>query len=409
MKSDLDLLMQENDLDALLITGPAQHNPPMTYLTGTIHLTNGDMIKKQGSDPILFYNPMERDEAAKTGFPTKNLADYRYNDLLKVTSGNMLEATILRYQKMLDEYDVSSGRIEIFGKMDAGTAYGIFSGLREKLPDLEFVSQLGDSILLKAMATKDAEEVERIRRMGEITTTVVGNVADFLTSHRTRGDHLLKTDGEPLVIGDVKRQINLWLAEFGVENPEGTIFAIGHDAGVPHSSGNAEDVLSLGQTIIFDIFPCEAGGGYFYDLTRTWCLGYAPDKVFEIYENVSQVYTQIMSELELDSPAYIYQERACEMFEAQGHETIRSNQQTQEGYVHSLGHGVGLYIHEYPRLSSLIKEDRLAAGSVVTIEPGLYYPDRGLGVRLEDTVWVRPDGTMEILAEYPHDLVLPIK
>ncbi len=69
MKSDLDQLMQEYNLDALLITGPAQHNPPMAYLTGQVHLTNADLIKKRGSDPILFYNPMERDEAARSEFP----------------------------------------------------------------------------------------------------------------------------------------------------------------------------------------------------------------------------------------------------------------------------------------------------------------------------------------------------
>jgi Xaa-Pro aminopeptidase len=69
---------------------------------------------------------------------------------------------------------------------------------------------------------------------------------------------------------------------------------------------------------------------------------------------------------------------------------------------------VGLYIHEYPRFSSNVKDDRLAPGSVVTVEPGLYYPEKGMGVRLENTVWVRPDGEMEILANYPLDLVLPV-
>ncbi len=211
------------------------------------------------------------------------------------------------------------------------------------------------------------------------------------------------------MIGDIKKMINLWLAEFGVENPEGTIFAIGSDAGVPHSSGNAKDLLSLGQTIIFDIFPCEAGGGYFYDFTRTWCLGYAPDAVLAVYEDVLAVFKQMMEELEVNSLCYKYQDRTCEIFEERGHKTIKSNPQTQEGYVHSLGHGVGLYIHEYPRFSSTIKEDRLSPGSVVSVEPGLYYPERGLGVRLEDTVWVRPDGEMEVLAEYPLDLVLPLK
>lgn len=408
MKSDLDRLMEEQELDALLITGPAQHNPPMVYMTGPIHMTSGDLIKKRGSDPVLFYNPMERDEAARTGFKTKNLADYRIDKLIKITQGNILEATILRYEKMLTEYELTSGRIAIYGKMDVGNSYAIFSGLNAKLPELEFIGQLGDSLLLQAMATKDEHEVDRIRAMGEITISVVGKVADFLSSHKTKNSILIKSNGDPLTIGEVKNNINLWLAEAGVENPEGTIFAIGRDAGVPHSSGNPKDILELGKSIIFDIFPAEAGGGYFFDFTRTWCLGYAPDKVMKLYEDVTNVYQQIMSEITVDSLASQYQARTCELFADKGHPTIKSQPQTQEGYVHSLGHGVGLYIHEYPRISSNFKDDRLSPGSVVTIEPGLYYPEKGMGVRLEDTVWMRPDGEIEILAPYPHDLVLPV-
>lgn len=408
MKSDLDRLMEEQGLDALLITGPAQHNPPMVYMTGPIHMTSGDLIKKRGSDPVLFYNPMERDEAAKTGFQTKNLADYRLNELIKTTHGNILEATILRYEKMLTEYELSSGKIAIYGKMDVGSSYAIFSGLNAKLPDLEIIGQVGDSILLQAMSTKDEQEVNRIRAMGEITISVVGKVKDFLTAHKTKNSILVKSNGDPLTVGEVKKNINLWLAEAGVENPEGTIFAIGRDAGVPHSSGNPKDILELGKTIIFDIFPAEAGGGYFFDFTRTWCLGYAPDKVMQLYEDVSMVYQQVMSEIEVNSSSSQYQDRTCELFAEMGHPTIKSNPQTQEGYVHSLGHGVGLYIHEYPRISSNFNDDRLSPGSVVTIEPGLYYPERGMGVRLEDTVWMRPDGEIEVLVPYPHDLVLPV-
>jgi Xaa-Pro aminopeptidase len=408
MKSDLDRLMEEQGLDALLITGPAQHNPPMVYMTGPIHMTSGDLIKKRGSDPVLFYNPMERDEAAKTGFQTKNLADYRLNELIKTTQGNILEATILRYEKMLTEYELSTGKIAIYGKMDVGSSYAIFSGLNAKLPDLEIIGQIGDSILLQAMSTKDEQEVNRIRAMGEITISVVEKVKDFLTAHKTKNSILVKSNGDPLTVGEVKKNINLWLAEAGVENPEGTIFSIGRDAGVPHSSGNPKDILELGKTIIFDIFPAEAGGGYFFDFTRTWCLGYAPDKVMQLYEDVSMVYQQVMSEIEVNSSSSQYQDRTCELFAEMGHPTIKSNPQTQEGYVHSLGHGVGLYIHEYPRLSSNFKDDRLSPGSVVTIEPGLYYPERGMGVRLEDTVWMRPDGEIEVLVPYPHDLVLPV-
>jgi len=410
MKSDLDRIMEAHNLDAMLVIGPAQHNPPMVYMTGGGHLTGGDLVKKRGEAPILFYNPMERDEAAKTGLATRNLGDYRFQDLLKQTGGDYLQAMVMCYQAMLTELGITSGRIAIYGQADAGSAYAIFTTLQKAMPGLTLVGELGDSALLEAMATKDESEVERIRRMGQVTTAVVAQVSDFLTSHPVKDGVLVKADGQPLTICDVKSRINLWLAERGVENPEGTIFAIGHDAGVPHSAGNPDDLLRLGQTIIFDIFPCEAEGGYYYDLTRTWCLGYAPDEVLALYEDVLTVYNWILSELRVDMPCKEYQQRTCELFEARGHATIKTNPQTQEGYVHGLGHGVGLNVHERPWFGlSTTDVDRLAPGVVVTIEPGLYYPERGMGIRLEDTIWVRPDGQMEVLAEYPLDLVLPMK
>lgn len=410
MISDLDRLMQEFDLDAIWITGPAQHNPVMYYFTGRAHLTSADLFKKRGGNPILFCNPMERDEAASTGLETRNLSDYRWNEILKQSNGNQLKAYTLLYKKILTDLGFTTGRLGIYGKVDAGQAFAVFSGLQEALPGLTVVGQVGDSILLRAMATKTNEEIARMRRMGQIKTRVVGQVADFLTSHRIDNNTLIKPDGEPLTIADVKSRISLWLAELAAENPEGTIFAIGRDAAIPHSSGNPTDRIQLGQTIIFDIFPCESGGGYYYDFTRTWCLGYASDEVYALYEDVRSVYDRIMSELKLNTMCRDYQMRACELFEAKGHPTLKSNPQTQEGYVHGLGHGLGLHIHEYPRFSLISSEnDRLEPGVVVTIEPGLYYPDRNMGVRLEDTISVRPDGKMEILAEYPLDLVLPIK
>jgi Xaa-Pro aminopeptidase len=231
-----------------------------------------------------------------------------------------------------------------------------------------------------------------------------------MTTHRVKNEVLVKADGQALTIGDVKSCINLWLAERGAENPEGTIFAIGRDAGVPHSAGTPSDPLRLGQTIVFDIFPCEAGGGYYYDFTRTWCLGYAPDEALALYEDVYTVYREILDSLEPGVHCPEYQRRACELFEERGHPTTEKTPLTQEGYVHSLGHGLGLNVHERPWFGrNANAEDRLDPGTVVTIEPGLYYPERGLGVRLEDTVWMRPDGKPEILADFPLDLVLPMK
>lgn len=409
MRTDLDSLMNEHNIAALLITGPGQHNPAMVYLTGGAHLTNADLIKRRGEPPVLFYNPMERDEAAKSGLTTKNLAEYKYNELLNQYEGDQIKATAARYQKMLSDLKVTSGRLAVYGKVEAGTLYAVLSTLQDLMPELTIIGEASDSMLLQAMATKDESEVARIRQMGKITTSVVGEVADFLTSHKTDHDLLLSADDQPLTIGDVKSRINLWLAERGAENPEGTIFAIGRDAGVPHSSGNPKDWIRLGQTIVFDIFPCEAGGGYYYDFTRSWCLGYAPDEALSLYQHVHDVYIQIMSELQADAQCKDYQEKACDLFEAQGHLTIKSHPQTQQGYVHGLGHGLGLHIHERPWFGITATEaDRLSTGVVTTIEPGLYYPERGMGVRLEDTVWVRPDRQIEVLAEYPLDFVLPM-
>lgn len=410
MKMDIFRLMKEHNLDAILVTGAAQHNPSMMYLTGRVHLTNADVVLRQNGDAVLFYNPMERDEAARSGLPTKSLANYPFQEFLKQSGGDFLGATVLRYKKMLEDLGIISGRLAVFGKIEAGSALEIFTRLEESMRDLEIVGEFTDSVLMQAMATKDVEEIERIRQMGLVTTEVVSSVAEYLTSHKVHEETLYKPDGNPLKIGDVKRFIRLRLAEREAEDPEGVIFAIGRDAGVPHSSGNPEDVVRLGKTIVFDIFPCEAGGGYFYDFTRTWCLGYAPDSVMEIYEDVLSVFNQIMGELKIDALCKPYQERTCDLFETRGHPTIRSNPQALEGYVHGLGHGVGLNIHEYPRFGINATEmDRLSPGVVVTIEPGLYYPERDIGIRIEDTVYIRPDGKIETLAPYPYDLVLPMK
>lgn len=410
MKTQLHQILKDNNLDGILVVGPAFHNPAMVYLTGGAHVTNADLIMKRDGKALLFHGPMERDEAAKSGLDLRSYSLYPMAELLKQTGGNRKKALVLRYQKMLAEAGISGGRIGLFGIQDAGSTFELFTGLQEAMPGLVLVGDPDHQVLQRAMATKDEGEIERIRNMGKITTEVVGRTADYLTSKRLKDDVLVFDDGNPVTIGDVKAKINLWLVELGAENPEGTIFAIGRDAGVPHSSGTAGDWMRAGQTIVYDIFPCEAGGGYYYDLTRTWCIGYATDEVLHLYDQVKQVYDTVTSELKLGSPFPYYQRRTCDLFESMGHVTIQSNPAAEEGYVHSLGHGVGLNIHERPASGSQADEsDVLLPGSIITIEPGLYYPSRGMGVRLEDTLAVHADGTFEVLAEYPMDLVLKVK
>jgi Xaa-Pro aminopeptidase len=408
MKKDIDRLMRENDLAAILVIGPADHNPYMFYHTGFHHLSDADLIKLPGKKPVLFYNPMEGDEAAATGLKTIAYDKYNLVDLKIQAKGDAIKLRVSLYQKMFAELGLTKGRVMFYGKVDAGIFHEVAKNVQKTIPGIQFVGDGLHRVLMTARETKDVEEQERIRRMGVITTGVVGRTAEFLTSHKVKNGRLVKRNGSPLTVGDVKQYINLRLAEAGVENPEGTIFAIGRDAAIGHTSGMPGDELTLGKTIVFDIFPCEAGGGYFYDFTRTWCLGYAPDEVQKLYNDVKSVYDTVVSELKVNTFANIYQKHTCDLFEARGHTTVATDPHTSHGYIHSLGHGVGLNVQEKPLFSSIL-QDKLVKGSVFTIEPGLYYPEKGMGIRIEDCYCITPEGRIECMVPYPFDLVLKVK
>lgn len=410
MKSEIDQLMEKNEIDALLITGPAQHNPAMFYLTGGGHITNADLIKKKGHTPVIFHGSMEREEAAKTGLLTCSYDKFPLTPYMRKANNDQIEANALRYHDLFLEAGVDKGKVALYGSTEIGSKFSVLNKFQQLFPEYEIIGLVPDTILLTAMMKKDSHEIERIRKMGHITTRVVGNVFDFISKQSLRGDVLVDENSQPITIGLIKSKINYWLAEAGAENPEQTIFAMGRDAGIPHSQGNDADIIQSGKTIVFDIFPCEVGGGYFYDFTRTWCVGFAPDDVKHLYEQVKCVYETVVAELEVDKPFKDYQKRTCELFEEMGHPTVLSNPTTLEGYVHSLGHGLGLHVHEMPFSGLTAKEDeKLVRGSVFTIEPGLYYPDKHMGVRLEDTYYVSESGTIEKMVDFPMDLVIPVK
>lgn len=410
MRSDIDNLMEQAGHDFLLIRGPSVSNPNMMYFTGHAHLTSATLIKKRGEMAILICNPMERDEAAKSGLRVKNLDDYEPAKRIEAAGGDTIQASAEILHMAFDEFDVR-GQGALYGRQEIGEAYSLMRRVEDSVPGVKLVGEArGRGVLASARTSKDANEVERIRNIGRITTAVASEIADFLTSQRVRGETLIDGEDQPVTIGAVRRLIDLHLARLGADNPDGTIFAMGHDAGVPHSVGQDAQALRLGQPIIFDLYPCEPGGGYYFDFTRTWCLGHAPDEVQQAYQDVLDVHQTLLKTLHTGRACREFQTMACDLFEAGGHPSVRSDPQSENGYVHSLGHGLGLEVHEAPSFSGLsTNPDILEPGSVITLEPGLYYPERDLGVRLEDTLWMRPDGTPDVLAEYPLDLVLPVK
>jgi Xaa-Pro aminopeptidase len=401
MKSDLDALMKAGNLDAILVLGNAEHNPPMYYFTGGGHVSKAVLIKKRNEPAVLYCNAMEREEAEKSGLKIISLRNGAMEDLA------------IRPKEIFAEQGIASGRVGVYGHTNVSMALYIFSKINEALPEIELIGEDQDNtIFMYAMESKDETEVARIRRMGKVTTEVVGMVADYLTSRDVRDDEvLLKEDGSPLTIADVKGKISLWLAERGAADVEGCIFSIGRDAGICHSVGTPGDLLRLGQTIIFDIFPGEAGGGYFYDFTRTWTLGYAMPEAQKLYDEVKSVYNMVIENIDMNSAFKEYQKLVCDEFNKNGHKTPMNTEGVlTEGYVHSLGHGLGLNVHERPFSRHTVSDDNmLKPGTVFTIEPGLYYPEKGMGVRIEDSYWMRSDGSVERLAEYPYDFVLPMK
>src|SRR6266542_5216947 len=205
MKSDLDAFMKARNLDALLIFGDAEHNPPMYSFVGGGHVSGALLIKKVGKEPVLFYNDMARDEAAKSGLKTVSFSEFPTSDFLEQADRDGQLAFALRFKHLLSEYGLSGGRIALFGKNEFSQLFGLMMNLVKLMPEVEFIGESGDSPLLRAMVTKDDVEVARIRQMGAVTTTVVKMVQDYLTSCQVREDEvLLKEDGNPLTIGDVK-------------------------------------------------------------------------------------------------------------------------------------------------------------------------------------------------------------
>jgi len=412
MKSELDTLMTERNIDALIVTGSSHANPILYYLINGANVGEvTTVIKKRNEAPLIFANSMERDEAAKSGLRVVDRNTFDPLKLLNEEKGDQLKAKARLIVAMLDSLNVKRGRVAVYGREEQGAAFALWNEVMKMNPAIEIVGEFANTIFDLARQTKDADEVARIRSVAERTMQVVDQTWNFLASHRAKNEVLVKEDGSALTVGDAKKKIRQWSMELNIEHPDDFIFAIGRDAGVPHSRGTDADVIALGKTIVFDIFPSEAGGGYFFDFTRTWCVGYAPPEVEKVYNDVLEVFNIATDSMQMNAPCARYAAMTNDFFESRGYVTLRKDSKTTEGYVHSLGHGVGLDVHESPSLRDYEgNKDTLKPGVVITVEPGLYYPDKGFGVRLEDYLWVNPKtGVVETIGEFRKDLVIPLK
>ena len=179
MKSDIDALMQAQNLDALLVFGHAEHNPPMYYFVGGGHVSHAILIKKRGEEPVLFHGDMERDEAAKSGLRLIPFSKYDGESLHKQANGDSALANAMQLKLMFQDLGLEKGRVSVAGTYEVGVVFATLLHLQKLMPELELAGETRNtSIFMRAMETKDETDVERIRKMGKITTSVVAQVRE---------------------------------------------------------------------------------------------------------------------------------------------------------------------------------------------------------------------------------------
>lgn len=401
MRRDLDRLMQQRGLAGMVVFAHDRYTPAMYYATGQ-KLHYAVYFRTPDGRAHLIHDPMERDQAAAVGCEHSSFPQHGLNPLIEKEGGpargfGRLIADTCAQMGM-------KGPIAFFGEQSFGFAHALNQRLLEANRDLSIDTTQPD-ILTIARMTKDAGEIEAIRHAARGTVAAIEKLRAYLGSLKQKGEHFHHNGSKPVTLGDLRRLIQAEFLAHGLAEDGESIVSQGRDAGVPHNRGNDVEPLRAGAPLLFDIFPSEAGGGYHSDVTRTFCLGKAPAELKKLYDDVHDAFRDAMDGLRLGVPCRAMQERVCDVFEKRGHATQRSREGTEEGYVHGLGHGVGLTVHEGPRLGGPPSNVDLVEGSmVITIEPGLYYPERGLGVRIEDLVLVHPDGKIENLTPAPYDL-----
>jgi Xaa-Pro aminopeptidase len=176
-----------------------------------------------------------------------------------------------------------------------------------------------------------------------------------------------------------------------------TIAAGGDQACDPHESGHGP--LRAGELIVVDVFPRVTATGYHGDMTRTFLRGRASDEQRRLVAAVRTAQRKALASIHSGVNGRDVHQLVVQYFDSQ-HYPTRHTAHGSNGFFHGTGHGLGLAVHELPRISGSVDYE-LKTGAVVTVEPGLYYP--GLGAcRIEDVVQVTP-GRPRLLSHYHYE------
>jgi Xaa-Pro aminopeptidase len=255
-------------------------------------------------------------------------------------------------------------------------------GLARDLRRLKVKLKVRDEPLFRERECKSADEIKKIS--AALTMAEVGLAEGLLALRNAKigRDRRLHHHNAPLTSEKLRAIINTAILQAGGCPPH-TIVAGGRQACDPHEPGHGP--LRANEPIVIDVFPRSRKTGYYGDITRTVVRGRASEGVRRLYETVRCAQELAFARIQAGVTGNQLHQIVQQFFEHEGFPT-RSRNGRPEGFFHGIGHGVGLELHEYPRIGAG-SQDKLCCGNVVTIEPGLYYSNLG-AVRLEDVVLV---------------------
>ncbi len=241
---------------------------------------------------------------------------------------------------------------------------------------------------------KSAEELKSIELAIRITEIGLARGIEVLRAAEIKRGNRLVWGGKPLTSEILRAEIEIAILRIGGK-PSATIVAGGEQACDPHHRGSGP--LRANTLIILDVFPREAESGYFGDLTRTVVRGRANEEQKKLWHTVREAQVFALQRIKVGESGASLQDEVATFFVEKGYpKEIRNGRWV--GFFHGLGHGLGLDIHEQPRIA----KTHFREGQVLTVEPGLYYPGIG-GVRIEDDGVVTDKG-FKLLSKFRKEL-----